>query len=546
MINRLFGSRRAYNDSPPPDMTLGYQIKAGQVTPITIKGVGVTGLALESQIRLRKELRADVTGLALAVAAHPVPNRCVDLRARKVSEMPHKLVNVADKSTVTLHPFLNALIAARKYWSNDLFYLWEHALCVHGECYLEKVVDQFERPYTLRWLNPIVTQPIIINGAIEVFYYMQQSGGDYHQFTPEQVIYDHTHNPTDDFRGLAPMQVALPSVNVLVGVNDYQNGFFQNDATPGGILSADGNTYIGKTDQDRLMQFWKDQLQGARKRFRSIFMPANVKWQYTQQPPSPEHAAVESAATDKVCTAFGIPPSLINSGERRYSAANDNDMKIFYENTVIPECVEMETIVNEQILPWFDDSGSVRFEFDFTAIRALLEDQVKQATAINARMLTGNISLNQARAKFGDLPVEGGDLWFLPKANMPIAESDLKDAASIAQEQQQTPQMQGVAQENQKPVDKIDQQQEAMGELKLWKKLTLQKGLDRGRRFDAYLIPAQVADDLRGLLYGISDLKSADERKRDIQAAFDDGELMLGHINEQSVMNTMLQRIQEA
>jgi hypothetical protein len=48
------------------------------------------------------------------------------------------------------------------------------------------------------------------------------------------------------------------------------------------------------------------------------------------------------------------------------------------------------------------------------------------------------------------------------------------------------------------------------------------------------------------MLYGISDLKSADERERDIQEAFADAEAMLGHVNDQTVLNTMMRRLQEA
>lgn len=548
MLNRLFGQRAstAGFDTRPPDLTFGFHVKGGMMTPLSVKSTGNGGQNLESQVRSRKELRADPTGLALAYASNPTAHRCVDLRARKVAEMPRRLVRKSDGSVVEEHALWSAVERARHYWGNDLFYLWQFAKCIHGECYFEKVPDQFGRPFTLRWLNPVATEPLIINGKIDIFYYSSMNGGIFEQYRPDEIIYDHYANPLDDFRGLSPMQIALPSINTLVGIGDYQNSYFQNDATPGGILSADGNTFIGKTDQDRLMGFWRDQLQGAKKRFRAIFMPANVKWQSTQQNPSPEHELVETGASDKVCTAFGVPTSLVSPGNRRYSLAGDEDMKIFYENTIIPECIEEEKIVNQFILPWFDPSGELRYEHDFAQIRSLLEDQVKQATAVNARQLTGNISLNEARAKFGDMPVEGGDLYFMPKAVMPLSQKDLPDAAKLAQEATQTPQQQGVAQENQTPVDKSDQQADAMRELKLWRKLTFQKGLDRGRRFDAFAIPAQVANDLRGMLYGISDLKSADEREREIQEAFGDAEAMLGQVSDTTVLSTMMRRLQEA
>src|SRR5690606_29920218 len=188
------------------------------------------------------------------------------------------------------------------------------------------------------------------------------------EIPPSRIIYDYYHNPLDDYRGLAPMQTALPSINILNGIMDYQNSFFLNDARPGGILSARQGTHINTTEQQRRTTFWREQVEGARKAFRTIFMPAALEYQAVQQAPTPEHVDVERGAIRKICDAFGVPVPLVDLDEMRFQLSEEQP-KSFYENTVIPDCMEIAEVINGELLPFFDDSGDVVFEFDYDKIR---------------------------------------------------------------------------------------------------------------------------------------------------------------------------------
>lgn len=501
MFNALL--RRSPPATKAGDAVYGVYIDgSGAMTPVTTKSFsGGSGMSLQSQIRARKELRADDTGLALAIAANPTVYRCVDLRSRKVADMPRKLVNKKTKETVDDHPFLDALKLARQMYHKDLFYVWEHARCVHGEVYIEKVGDQFGRAATLRWLNPLAIEPYVDRGVIQWFEYSGDDGQL--RLTTESVVYDYYHNPLDDFRGLSPVQVALRSVNISIGVEDYQNAFFQNEARPGGILSARQGTAINQADSKRLMNFFLEQVQGARKAFRTIFMPAALEWQSVQQAPSPEHDTVDRGAARKICTALGVPVTLIDQDEMRFQLSEEQP-KAFYDQTIIPECEDIQTVINDDLLPFFDDSGDVEFTFDYDRIRALMDDQVKRATAINSRMTAGNITINEARQKFGDAPIEGGDVFLIPKAGQPVKVEDLGKIDELVTE---TPEGQGQPQEDSVPRREGEQNELKLwrSELSQWKKVTFHKGIARGRGFKAYALPVAVAGAIRADLTMLPD-----------------------------------------
>jgi HK97 family phage portal protein len=516
MLNRF--RRDPVRASPPAssDAIVGLWVQGGQTVPLSVKTVGTWGAGIQAQVAGRKTLRADDAGLALAYASNPIAHRCVDLRAQKVAEMPHRVVQKGTKTVVEDHPFILALESARLYWRKSLLYLWQSAKCIHGEAYIEKVRDQFGRPLTLRWLNPLAVEPYVLYDAIQYFEYQSDTSALL-QLKPESVVYDYYHNPLDDYRGLSPMQVALPSVNILNGIQEYQNSFFQNDARPGGILSARQGTHVNTTDQKRLKSFWDEQTAGARKAFRTIFMPAALEYQAVQQTPTPEHTEVERGAIRKICDAFGVPTPLVDLDEMRFQLS-EQQPKTFYENTVIPDCMEIAEVINGDLLPWFDAGGEVVFEFDFDKIRALLDDQVKRSTAINSRVLSGTMSINEARQEYGQEAWKGGDQVFLPKASMLVAIDDLPTIDQLTQTSAAdtaTPDANGAAVPN---GNTNPRQDNAQKEMKAWAKVARRSGVVGALGFRTFLTPPEIAEAVRGQLFALGDAASPDA----VKAVFDD------------------------
>ena len=528
------------------DAVIGWSVERGTVVPLSMKTIGAYGESIQQQIGARKTLRADDDGLALAYASNPIAHRCVDLRAQKVSEMPKRVVLKGTHDPIPDHPLILALDESRRYWRKSLLYLWQSAKCIHGEAYIEKIADQFGRPMTLRWLNPLAIEPYVDGDAIAWFDY-QSDTFNQTRIETERVVYDYYHNPLDDYRGLAPMQVALSAVNILNGVMNYQNAFFANDARPGGVLSGDGNVHFNDTTMKRLKNFWDEQLSGARKAFRTIFMPVGLKYSQIQQAPTPEHETVERMAIRKICDAFGVPVPLVDLDEMRFQLS-DEQPKQFYENTVIPDCMEIAEVINGELLPFFDPGAEdVVFEFDFDKIRALLDDQVKRATAINSRVLTGVLTVNEARREYGLKEWDGGEAVMLPKASMLVQLDDLPSIEEMTGAQATAPADQATPDPNGGAVPTGDTRQndstpaiaksaplqtDALGELKAWAEVARKRGVAKALEFTIYHIPPAVADGIRAQLFALGeDAKPVQikavyaDARRQLTVLFDEAEL---------------------
>lgn len=535
------------------DVTLAYYIEGNTSVPITAKMTGQFGEDINAQVRARKELHADADGLALAYAYNPIAHRCVDLRASKVSDMPFRMIDKATKEPVETHPFIDAMRLSEQIYKKDLLASWEYSRAIHGMNYMEKVLDQYGRPLTFRWLNPRMIDIQDQYGYITEFLYFSNvySGSTIH-FKPWEISYDFLFNPMDDWRGLAPMQVALQAININNAIQSNTKSFFQNGARPGGILAAKQGTHIALPDQKRLLSWWEKQLEGPSKRFKTIFMPAALEYQAVQQPPSPDHVELETDSAIIICNAFGVPHQLINASDSRYSAGSQH-VKEFYENTIIPECEAIQDAINNDCLPFLDDTGDFLFQFDFDQIRAMMDDQVNRATALNARLLSGNTTLNETRRGFGLPDIKDGDVFFVPKANLPVKEKDMGKIDQLVADAQ-TPANQGAPQENSQPRkdngNKIvanannasAKKSYAEDELRMWEKKTLNRGVEKARSFKAYHLPDTVEEFLRADLYGIA----PDSSRSVIKGIFDEARSSLKAVFDQEEFAELAERLAEA
>jgi HK97 family phage portal protein len=559
MLERLFPRRQpVVSEGAAADVPLGFYVRGNSVVPITSKGIqggmgggrksvtGLYGISQQAAIRTRKELLASDGELALAYASNVIAHRCVDLRSQKVAEMPRRLVNKRTGEVVKDHPFLDAVRLSNKVHRKSIFYLWQNAKCIHGETYFLKTTDTFGRPLMMQWLNPTATEPFVFGGRILYFeYYDDAIGAQGTQIPTWQVMYDYYHNPSDDLRGLSPMQVALEPINVMNSIQAYQLSFFQNDATPGGLIGAKQGTILQKSDQDRLLKWWQEQLQGVRKRFKPVFLPFPLEWQNVQQPPSPEHTDIERAQIRKICDVFGVPVPLVDYDQARYQFSGEHP-KMLYENTIIPDCEVIAEHVNNELLPFFDDSDTVRFEFEYDKVRALIDDQTKRTTAINARQMAGNITLNEARQRFGDAPIDGGDVVFVPKAIMAVDVEDLPDLDQLAR-----PEPIGNRDPENLPMEILPenngrtgtgQQDMALAELKAWRRKYKQKGLKGARNFREQHLPTRVADSLRSMLFAFPDDAPAEQ----VNGAFETAQRELRAVLDSELLAGLAERIREA
>lgn len=565
MFNRMLAAVRPPTPSlkpfMEPDPVLGLYVDGkGRTSPI--KG---DNAAIGPQMAARQASALSLTrvGLSQAYQINETVHRCVDLRASKLSNIPLRVIDKKTRKPIPDHPLLAAMDFSRQYYRKPLIRSIEYGWCLFGETYIEKVRDQYGKVRALLWLNPQAITPEVNSGGILYYQYMPNGNFSHMQtYKPEVIIYDHSYNPDDDWRGLSPVSVAMGSVNLSKFVSDYLSAYFQNDARPGGILAARGNTVLTQADQKRLLFQWTEQLGGPKNRKKTVFLPASLEWQDVQDRPASQHGELEVKADKRICRALGVPYTLVEAQEQRTD--NDEDKKSLFEDTLFPRCDEIAELLQREALPYFGDPDTEMVSFDVDAVRVTYGNQVQKSTAINSQLLAGAMSINEARREYGRTDVEGGDLYLIPKNATLVNEDELgmvveqqraaEEKAAEDKRQQFEASMQqkkeqvgspasGASAPQETPDERANainlqgrNNQPAKAELAAWRRKTTRKGLKAGLRFSAEYIPDSVATFVRSQLESLPEPHEAD----DVRLAFDQAKMMLDRDDEGDAVDAML------
>jgi len=94
-------------------------------------------------------------------------------------------------------------------------------------------------------------------------------------FSKDEVIHVKDPNPYNEFRGLAPTKPLKEILDIDWLSLVYNKAFFDNDATPGFVLSTDKT--LTQQQFERLQKWWEKRHQGASKAFKVAILEAGLK-----------------------------------------------------------------------------------------------------------------------------------------------------------------------------------------------------------------------------------------------------------------------------
>jgi HK97 family phage portal protein len=152
-------------------------------------------------------------------------------------------------------------------------------------------------------------------------------------FKVEEIIYIKENSARTIFRGDSRLTAALPAINTLKSMLDFQQNFFNNNAVPGLVLKTP-NTLSRKV-KDRIVQEWMQRYNPRTGGKRPAVLDGDFDIKNLGHTDFRELDFKESIDTQerKVLKTLGVPPLLLDSGNNANISPN---IKLFYINTVLP------------------------------------------------------------------------------------------------------------------------------------------------------------------------------------------------------------------
>jgi HK97 family phage portal protein len=232
--------------------------------------------------------------------------------------------------------------------------------------------------------------------------YLYEVDGQRVPLLPVEVVHFKRWHPSNDLYGFSALEaarLALFSDRAMAEWN--RNTFGQDNGVPAGIVSV--QDAITDADFERLKREWRTSYGGTQRRT-AFLRGGAVQWQTIGL----SHTDLDflqgrKAHRDEILNIFGIPVGLVSENATEANAKIAE--RLFIERTLYPKLVRIAQKITQDLLPFWDRSGSAVAAFDDirpTDTQSRL-DELRAAYPV--------LSINEIRARFYQLPaVTWGEL----------------------------------------------------------------------------------------------------------------------------------------
>jgi HK97 family phage portal protein len=395
-----------------------YFIKNGQIIPIKgVSGIGQTPLDRFNGVPARDPAYFDNSpeGLAKAYEASVWSYRCTTARAYAIGGIPllvktqddeyiDRSGNAVDErvSSIADQHILQVFLGAGntkllRNTSRDLD-IWGRAFWIVTKLGIERLnpmtIEIEADMYGIKQFRQVIMGQVIAT------------------WEPDELIYFFDYDPLNDLNGLSLLALSLRSVGVEVNIQEFVKAFFENDATPGGLLTTDQKVQANDVEETR--RWWQKLFRGVKKKHSVGIAGSGFKYQAIT-PPIVDLAipVLREETRREICAAFGVPPTVALATDAANYATSKEQHIAFYTGTIIPQMDFIVDEINKQLVPLFGEG--IKVVPDYTEIDVLQEDKTMVAQRAQLEFTAGFLSMNDAREMVDLPPVDdqGNDYYFI-------------------------------------------------------------------------------------------------------------------------------------
>lgn len=273
-------------------------------------------------------------------------------------------------------------------------------------------------------LNPNRVIPQIDYGKNKIDYFQYTTPlGQIERIAPEDILIRRRADLTDEFGGLAPLQVAANTIEGDENLTDYINSFFDAESetgagVPSGVLTVERN--VSPEQMTMLQKLWMKRTRGTEVAVLSQGATYQAVGSKISELSSDSLTARNEA---KILGIFGVPGSLVSAYVSylhvTQNATAKSELNNFHLNKISPELKSQREWLTWFVLPEFEDINAIRAEkirvgWDLSQMAAWLDDLTELNARARANFQAGGITLNEFRTAIGQPPDPKGDYYLQP------------------------------------------------------------------------------------------------------------------------------------
>jgi len=344
--------------------------------------------------------------------------KCVTVIANNFPQAPFVLLGDNDQPISESHPLCqlfknpNDTMSGFDLWSStSTFYT------LYGEAfwYIVRSVGQnmgtTKIPAEIIVLDPRKMKDVVSPDTGELLGWLYNGSVS---LSLDEVIQFKNTNPYNRFRGLSPLDAVSMEVKSDYKASVYQAKFFDNNAIPGMVLQVDKDDNSTLAELKKLVRIWEQGHQGVTNAGKTGILRGGMTFEtvgLNQQ--EMDYINSRAFTRDVVLSVFGVPKTLAGFTEGINRATSDTQKRIFWQETVKPQMLRMQEVINSRLV--YIVTNGIHGKFDFSKIDELkssMEEDVNAATTL----FSMGFSRNELNTRFGlgfeDSPT--GDVQYVP------------------------------------------------------------------------------------------------------------------------------------
>jgi HK97 family phage portal protein len=309
----------------------------------------------------------------------------------------------------------------------ELFEMGQGHLCLRGNAFFRLEINRGGELASIVALHPDrVKLKLGPDGGIE--YHYDEGTGKPRLFSEDEVLHVKGLSP-DGLIGYSPITIGAGSIAMNTAAERYGARFFENSATPSGILSHPGK--LKPEARSNIKASWQA-AHGKNKQHSVALLEEGLSW--TALSITPEEAQfleTRRFAAEDIARLFNVPPHLLMLLDRSTFNNVVEQNRSFSTLCVRPWAIRWEQAIRRSILERFEEPGLfVEFSMD-----ALMRPDAKSRSESNAILLqNGTLTIDEWRARenLNPLGTPAGETHWMP---LNIAPVSVAEAGPVAAEE---------------------------------------------------------------------------------------------------------------
>ncbi|HEY8355159.1 MAG TPA: phage portal protein [Methylophilaceae bacterium] len=356
------------------------------------------------------------------VLASPIVYACMTLIANDIGKLRMRLVERDPdgiwKEVDRNSPYWKVLRKPNRFQNHIQFkQWWVMSKLRHGNTYALKERDARGVVVALYILDASHVTPLVADDG-SIYYELKKdnlSGVQSESVTvpASEIIHDRMNCLYHPLAGISPLYAAAIAAGIGVKIQDNTATFFGNNSTPSGILIAPGN--ISSENAAELKAQWHANYGGANAGKVAV-LGDGMKFEPMSQN-AVDSQLIETLrwSDERICSVFHVPAYKVGVGDPPSHNNIEALDRAYYSDCLQSPIEELEACLDEGL---GHDGVTIGVELDLDGLMRM--DSKTQMETLKAGVDGGILTVNGARRRINEPPLDGGDTVYMQQQDFPL------------------------------------------------------------------------------------------------------------------------------